>query len=92
MSFDPETTHMTIRDVIKEIAAGWPAYHQKAQVDRRESVYELVTTQFPEILRTHMANFPYIVEEGSTGRGNQTPAPWIALFDRRLTISATKEY
>jgi len=30
--------------------------------------------------------------EGSTGRGNTTDAPWIALFDRRLTVSATKEY
>jgi hypothetical protein len=83
---------MTIGDVIKQIAAGWPAYHQKAQVDRQEPVYDLVTMQFPEVLRTHVADFTYIVEEGSTGRGNQTPAPWIALFDRRLTTSATKEY
>ena len=83
---------MAIRDLIEQIAALWPAYHQKGRVDSRDPVYELVTTQFPEALLPHVAAFNYVKAEGSTGRGEITAAPWIALFDRRLMTSATTEY
>jgi hypothetical protein len=83
---------MAIRDLIGQIATLWPAYHQKGRVDSRDLVYELVTTQFPEALLPHVAAFNSIRVEGSTGAGNITAAPWIALFDRRLTTSATSGY
>ena len=83
---------MAIRDLIEQISALWPAYHQKGQVDSHDPVYELVTTQFPNALLPHVADLNSIVVEGSTGAGNITAAPWIALFDRRLTTSATAEY
>jgi hypothetical protein len=63
---------MTIGDLIKQIAAGWPAYHQNVRVDGSDPVYELVTTQFPDALRPHVAAFHSIVLEGSTGAGNIT--------------------
>lgn len=65
---------------------------QKGRVDSHDPVYELVNRQFPETLLPHVAAFNSIVVEGSTGAGNVTAAPWIALFDRRLTTSATTEY
>jgi hypothetical protein len=43
-------------------------------------------------LRPHVEDYPYISVQGSTGAGNITAAPWIALFDRRLTRSATTDY
>jgi len=83
---------MAIRDLIQQIVAGWPAYQQKGRVDKTEPVYTLVTSLFPEALLPHVAEYESIVAEGSTGAGNITAAPWIALFDRRLTSSATTEY
>jgi hypothetical protein len=83
---------MAIRALIDQIAALWPAYHRKVTVDHGDPADELVTRRFPEILRPHVADYESIVPEGSTGKGNITAAPWVALFDRRLTTSATKEY
>jgi hypothetical protein len=83
---------MPIGDLIEQIAAVWPAYHQKETVDKTDPVYDFVTTQLPAALQPHVQAFSSIDLEGSTGRGNITAAPWIALFDRRLTTSATEEY
>lgn len=83
---------MAIRELIEKIAAGWPAYLAKVRVQRNDPVYTMVTRQFPQTLQTYVEDFENIVVEGSTGAGNITAAPWIALFDRRLTISATKGY
>jgi hypothetical protein len=83
---------MAIRDLIQQIVAAWPAYHQKGRVDKNDPVYTLVTRLFPEALLPYVAEYESIVAEGSTGAGNITAAPWIALFDRRLTSSATTEY
>ena len=83
---------MRIRDLIEKVAVQWPPYRQKGRVDSSDPVYELVTAQFPEALQSHVAAFKSILVEGSTGAGNITAAPWIGLFDRRLTTSATAEY
>ena len=83
---------MTIRDLIEQIAAAWPAYHQKGRVDKNDPAYALVVKQFPEAIRPHIAGYDNIILEGSTGAGNITAAPWIALFDRRFTTSATTGY
>jgi MrcB-like, N-terminal domain len=82
---------MAISDLIEQIAAAWPAYHQKERVDSRDPVYAMITVQFPEALQPNVAAFNSIGIEGSTGQGNITAAPWIGLFDWRLTTSATKE-
>jgi hypothetical protein len=47
---------------------------------------------FPETLRPLVAEYANIKVKGSTGATNITAAPWIALFDRRLTTTATEEY
>jgi hypothetical protein len=83
---------MTIRDLIEQIAAGWPAYHEKETVTKNDPIFEMVTVLFPQALQPYVATEDTIVPEGSTGAGNITAAPWIALFDRRLTTSATTGY
>jgi len=83
---------MAVGDLFKEIAAGWPSYLQTTVVNKKDPTYSLVTVDLPKELRSTTANFEFIHVEGSTGAGNITAAPWIALFDRRLTDSATREY
>jgi MrcB-like, N-terminal domain/Domain of unknown function (DUF3883) len=83
---------MQIRDLMREIERSWPAYHLKVRVDSNDPVYAMVVEQFPRILQQHAGTYENIVSEGSTGAGNITAAPWIALFDRRLTTTATSGY
>jgi len=83
---------MAIRELIEQIAAGWPTYFQKGRVDKRDRIYEVVTTQFPGALQPYVASYDTLTLQGSTGAGNITAAPWIAIFDRRLTTSATTGY
>src|SRR5258708_12326416 len=56
---------------------------------QNDPVFALVEKQFPQALQAHMVPYETLVSEGSTGAGNVTAAPWIAVFDRRLTTSAT---
>jgi hypothetical protein len=81
-----------IRDLIREIAADWPSYHRKARVDKADRVYALVTVDCPSTLCRYIAGYDNVTAEGSTGAGNITAAPWIGLFDCRLTTSATSGY
>lgn len=83
---------MAIRELIQQIAAGWRSYQQTARVDKNNSLYSLVVRQLPAELQATVAAFDTVVAEGSTGQGNITAAPWIGLFDRRLTTSATRGY
>ena len=83
---------MAIRNLIEQIATGWPAYSQKGLVDKRDAVHELVTKKFPRELAPLVAANDAIVLRGSTGAGNITAAPWIALLDKHLTTSATSGY
>jgi hypothetical protein len=83
---------MGIRDLIEQIAANWSDYHQKHVVDKQDSVYSLVVQKPHEVLSPLLSENPYLLIEGSSGRGNITAAPWIALFDRRITTSATTGY
>jgi hypothetical protein len=35
---------MAIRELIEQIAVGWPSYFQKGRVDKHDRIYELVTS------------------------------------------------
>lgn len=83
---------MPIRELIEEIAAGWPAYHARVRVEKSDPVYAMVTKRFPAALQPHVEEFDNLIMQGKTGAGNITAAPWIALLDRRLTTSATAGY
>jgi hypothetical protein len=83
---------MKIGVLIKQIAESWPAYLSKGKVDKTDPVYEKVVNDFPQALQPLVEQYTNIEVQGSTGVGNITAAPWIALFDRRLTNSATSGY
>jgi MrcB-like, N-terminal domain len=83
---------MTITNLIEQIAAGWPAYLQRRVVDKTDAAYSLVVDQPQEVLRPLLVGYEHLIVKGSTGEGNITAAPWIALFDGRFTTSATTGY
>jgi hypothetical protein len=83
---------MPIRELVHEIAAGWREYHEKIRVDKKDSEFDLVVNQFPRVLDQYLSEYENKLVQGSTGAGNITAAPWIAIFDQRLTTTATREY
>lgn len=83
---------MPIRNLIQEISAGWPEYHNKGRVDKNDPEFDLVVNQFSQVLDHYLAAYENRLIQGSTGAGNITAAPWIAVFDQRLTTTATREY
>jgi 5-methylcytosine-specific restriction enzyme MrcB-like protein len=87
-----EANTMQIGDLIQQIAALWQPYRQKITVDKGDPVYKLVVKEFPDALLPYVATPANTSLEGSTGAGNITAAPWIALFDNRVTTSATTGY
>jgi hypothetical protein len=83
---------MPMREVLQEIAAGWSSYRRKGRVDKTDLVHSLVARQFPQTIRPYLPKYEYLKFKGSTGAGNITAAPWIAVFDPRITTSATTGY
>jgi hypothetical protein len=83
---------MPMRELIQEIKKGWPDYHDKKRVDGAHHEYDLVVRQFPKVLDQYLSDYKNKLVKGSTGTGNINDAPWIAIFDQRLTTSATREY
>ena len=82
---------MSIRSLLEEIAQKWPAYFEKKRVSGAEDVFTAITKALPIELKASLQAQDLEVQ-GSTGQGNITAAPWIAIFDRRLTTSATTGY
>jgi hypothetical protein len=83
---------MELRDLIRQIVLSWEQYQKKAKVDSSDPAYRLVVEHFPDALKPHVARFSNVRIQGSTGAGNITASPWIALFDARITASATTGY
>ncbi len=82
---------MPIRPLLEDIAQRWPAYLAKKRVSSAEDVFTKVTKTLPAELK-ELLHAQDLEVEGSTGLGNITAAPWVAIFDRRLTTSATTGY
>jgi hypothetical protein len=83
---------MAIRESLQTIATTWPAYHKKRIVDGSDPVFTLVTRILPDEIRLHLPGTGFLEVEGSTGQGNITAAPWVGVFDPRITSSATVGY
>lgn len=83
---------MSIRALLLDIAAQWPAYAANKTTDRTAPTYVLVTKTLPEQLKALLGATSNLRVEGSTGAGNITAAPWTGVFDPRLTSGATNGY
>lgn len=83
---------MSIRDSIYSVAADYPAYRLKRTVDKEDSTYSRVVNEIPGEIKGIVAGKGEFVVQGSTGQGNITAAPWVAVFDPLITTSATDGY
>src|SRR5262245_60438413 len=83
---------MALRDLLMDIAEGWPSYRGLHTTRKDHPEYELVVRSPPRELEPLLPSGASFKVEGSTGRGNITAAPWIATFDPSITSSATHGY
>jgi len=85
---------MAGRDILQAIAAAWPAYRALKTVSSGEPLYQLVIRDLPDTLNTWLPEQRRngLIQQGSTGAGNITSAPWIATFDPKVTQSATEGF
>ena len=83
---------MALRELLVRVASDYPGYRSDGRVDSRAPTYRLVHQEIPNALRALAGDRrPYVVQ-GSTGAGNVTPAPWIAVFDPAVTDTAQRGY
>jgi len=83
---------MELRNLITNVRNGWANYRTLKTISKAQSVYQWIEVEFPNALRPLLpANSAYRVK-GSTGQGNITAAPWIAVFDPTITQSATQGF
>ncbi len=81
-----------LRDAFLKIANNYPAYRALKTINKTAPLYAVVIEAVPSLLKDLLSDQSHIQIQGSTGRGNITPAPWIATFDERVTTSATKGF
>jgi hypothetical protein len=82
---------MPINNLVVEICRTWPSYRRLKKVSKENPVCRLVVDFLPAELQSRLPGPEYELE-GSTGRGNITPAPWIATYDKRITRSAIQGF
>ena len=83
---------MALSDLLINIAESYENYKAEGTVDSSHQAYSLVTRQFPDALKEIITNKRPYKLTGSTGQGNVTPAPWIAIFDKAITDTAQRGY
>jgi hypothetical protein len=83
---------MSLRALLRDIAVQWPAYAFNKTTDKTAPAHVLVTQTLPAQLKAILDVSSNLKVEGSTGAGNITAAPWIGVFDPRLTTGATNGY
>lgn len=83
----------SLRDFFEKTSAEYPVYLAQEKVNSAAEAYKLVVTRIPRLLRSILGpkGDRYIVE-GSTGIGRITVAPWVAVFDKSVTTSATSGF
>lgn len=80
------------RDLIAELVRGWDAYRAKRLVDSEDRVYEIVTADLPDVMRTWSPSSGRYKFDGSTGMGNISGAPYVATFNLEITDGAKHGY
>ena len=80
----------SLRDTFSRVILGWHDYKAKRRTDKAAAVYIEVTSDIPRIIQSRLSLDPSRFKvKGSTGVGNITAAPWIAIFETSVTSSAT---
>jgi hypothetical protein len=84
------STGSSLSEAFSRVILGWQDYKAKIRTDKTAAVYVEVTSDIPRIIQSRLSLSPSRFKvKGSTGVGNITAAPWIAIFETSVTNSAT---
>jgi hypothetical protein len=82
----------TLTSIVQGIRGGWSDYHSNKTTDANSEIHKLVLKEYPLILESWTSDIKKYKFQGSDGQGNIIAAPWIAVFNRDITESASHGY
>ncbi len=80
------------RQQIVDLIADWSAYKSRKTTDGSHPIHKLIHDEIPKSLEAWTPTPREYKFQGSDGQGNILAAPWVAVFNRNITESATKGY
>ena len=84
----------SIRESLKRVSQVYGEYRTNKVTNEKHEAHDLIVNQIPKLIREKIGidkNSELLVK-GSTGAGNITLAPWVGLFDKRITSTAQEGY
>jgi hypothetical protein len=76
-------------DLFQEIARLYPSYLAGRTTNKNDPAHSLIVSEVPNVLQNLSSGRSLLKFEGSAGKGNMTPAPWMAVYHTDITTSAT---
>ena len=80
------------RQQILSLISGWASYKSRKTTDASHLIHKLILDEIPHSLKDWTPSSQEFKFQGSDGQGNILSAPWVAVFNRNITESATKGY
>ena len=78
-----------LRQNFLNLVSGWESYKSGKTTDRLHSIHKLILDELPDSLEGWTQNPHNYKFQGSDGQGFILSVPWIAVFNRNITESAT---
>lgn len=77
----------------KNFMINWSVEKQYITLNKNLNIHKLLCTQLPTLLQKYAhLNLDNYLLSGSIGQGNISEVPWLCIFDKEITITATKGY
>ena len=80
------------RQEIISLVSDWSGYRARKTTDGSHPIHKLIHDEIPQSLLEWTPSPEVYKFQGSDGQGNILAAPWVAVFNRNITESATKGY
>jgi hypothetical protein len=81
-----------LKEQITTLVSDWISYKSRKTTDGSHSIHKLIHDAIPMTLESWTPSHSDYKFQGSDGQGNILAAPWVAVFNRSITESATKGY
>lgn len=82
----------SFNSVVQSIRGGWLNYHSNKTTDANSEIHRLILKEFPSVLVGWSSDDKKYKFQGSDGQGLIVAAPWVAVFNREITESASQGY
>lgn len=76
-------------ELFQEIARLYPSYFAGRTTNKSDPAHNLIVSVVPRTLERLSSDKRLLKFEGSAGKGNMTPAPWMAVYHTDIKTSAT---